>query len=79
MFKDRLKRRTLKYSYRLYQNPQFLVAKKEKGEYRLVVATVAMNKVTIRDANMPPNIEEFLEEFTGCVVASLLNFFSRYD
>ena len=79
MFKDRLKRRTLKYSCRPYQNPWFLVTKKEKGEYRLVVTTIVINKVTIRDANMPPNIEEFLEEFTGCVIASLLNFFSGYD
>jgi hypothetical protein len=40
---------------------------------------MAINKVTIQDTNMPPNIEEFLEEFVGCVVASLLNFFSRYN
>ena len=79
MFKDRLKRGTLEYGYGLYQNPWFLVAKKEKGEYCLVVAAVAMNKVTIWDANMPPNMEEFLEEFVGCVVAFLLDFFSRYN
>ncbi len=28
---------------------------------------------------MPPNIDEFLDKFTGYVIASLLDFFSRYN
>jgi len=79
MLKDRIKRGTLEFSYGLYRNLWFLVAKKEKGEYRLIVAATDMNKVTIRDANMPLNVDEFSEEFAGCVVVSLLDFFSRYD
>jgi hypothetical protein len=37
-----------------------------------------MNQVTVRDANMPPNADEFSEEFVGCAVASLIDF-SGYD
>jgi hypothetical protein len=79
MLQDRLARGTLEYSQGPYRNPWFLVAKKEKGTYRLIVAAMHMNKVTIRDANMPPNVDEFSEEFAGCVVASLLDIFSGYD
>jgi len=38
-----------------------------------------MNKVTIRDVNIPLNIDEFSEEFVGYIVVSLLDFFSRYN
>ena len=33
----------------------------------------------MRDANLPPNPDEFSEEFAGCEVVSLINFFSGYD
>jgi hypothetical protein len=79
MLKERLERGTLEYSQGLYRNLWFLVTKKEKGAYRLVIAAIYINKVTIRDANMPPNVDEFSEEFTGCVVTSLLDIFSDYD
>ena len=38
-----------------------------------------MNSVTLRDANIPLYIDEFSEEFAGCAVASLIDFFSGYD
>src|SRR6266536_6522666 len=38
-----------------------------------------MNSVTLRDANMPPSIDEFSEEFTRCHCASLIDFFSSYN
>jgi len=79
MLKDRIKRGTMEYSHGPYRNPWFLVAKKEKGEYRLVVAAMKMNGVTIRDGNLPPQVDEFSEEFAGCTVASLIDFFSGYD
>jgi hypothetical protein len=79
MLKERLKRGTMEYSHGPYRNPWFLVAKKEKGKYRLVVAAMKMNGVTIRDGNLPPQVDEFSEEFAGCTVASLVDFFSGYD
>ena len=38
-----------------------------------------INRVTIRDANLPPCADEFSEEFAGCKVMSLVDFFSGYD
>jgi hypothetical protein len=38
-----------------------------------------MNRVTIRDINMPPSADEFAKKFSGYAVASLINFFFKYD
>jgi len=49
------------------------------GEYRLINAAMKMNKVTLKDANLPSSVDEFLEEFIGCIAALLVDFFSGYD
>lgn len=79
MIRDRIKAEALEYCHGPYRNPWFLVKKKEKGKYRIVNAALEMNKVTIRDANLPPSVDEFSEEFAGCVMSSLIDFFSGYD
>jgi hypothetical protein len=33
----------------------------------------------LRDANLPPLVDEFLEEFIGCVAALFIDFFSGYN
>jgi hypothetical protein len=53
--------------------------KKKDGKYRLINHAAELNKYTIRDANMPSNINTFLEEFARCAITSLINFFSGYD
>ena len=78
MIQDRINRGTLELCKSQYRNPWFLVAKKDKG-YRLINNAQKLNGVTIRDANPPPNPDEFLEEFAGCAVMSLLDFFLGYD
>ena len=47
--------------------------------YQLINAAIKMNLVTLRDANLLPIVDEFLEEFAGCRCALLIDFFSRYD
>jgi len=79
MMRDRLERGVLEKCNGPYRNPWFLVAKKEPGTYRLINAAMKMNSVTMRDANMPPSVDEFSEEFAGCQCASLVDFFSGYD
>ena len=79
MLIDRLNRGVLEKSNGPYRNPWFLVAKKIAGTYRLINAAMKMNSVTLRDANMPPSVDEFSEEFAGCQCASLIDFFSGYD
>ena len=79
MLLERLDRGVLEKCNGPYRNPWFLVAKKLAGTYRLINAAMKMNSVTLRDANMPPSVDEFSEEFAGCHCASLIDFFSGYD
>ena len=47
---------------RAYRNPWFLI-KKKSGAYYIVDTTIYINKVTIKDANLSFNIDEFSEDF----------------
>lgn len=38
-----------------------------------------VNQITLKDANLPPQVDEFSEEFAGCAIASLIDLFSGYD
>ncbi len=62
-----------------YRNPWFLIGKKASGKYRLVNATMMINKVTIRDTNILPDADEFVKEFVGIVITSVVDLFSGYD
>jgi hypothetical protein len=81
MLKERFERGTLEYCQGPYRNPWFLVEKKPKGEgkYRLINAAMEINRVTIKDANLPPSTDEFAEEFAGMLVGSFIDFFSGYN
>ena len=79
MLKQRMQVGILERGHGSYRNPWFLVKKKGKDAYRLINAAIYPNKVTIRDANMPPDADEFVEEFSGMAVASLIDLFSGYD
>ena len=78
MLQDRIRSGALEQCHGPYRNPWFLV-KKGGGKYRLINAAMEMNRVTIRDANLPPATDEFAEEFAGNKVASLIDWFSGYD
>ena len=45
----------------------------------MVNITIKINRVIIRDVNLPSSINEFSEEFTKYIIASLIDFFSGYD
>jgi hypothetical protein len=38
-----------------------------------------INRVIIKNANIPPSADEFTEEFSEYAIISLINFFSKYD
>jgi hypothetical protein len=69
----------LEYSKEPYKNPWFLVKKKKPGDYRLINSVTHLNIVTRRDANLPPFVDEFTEEFIGYYVASLVDLYSGYN
>ncbi len=79
IFKDRVKKDIFKPNYNPYRNPWFLIKKKKKGKYRLVNVIIEINRVTVRDANFPPFINEFFKKFTGYIIAFLIDFFSNYN
>ena len=79
ILKERLDAGVLEFCHGPYRNPWFLVKKSQKGKYRLINAAMLINKVTIRDANIPPNVEEFAEEFAGLQAVSLVDMQSGYD
>ena len=66
-------------SYALYRNPYFLVKKKEGNKYRLINNAVKINRVIIKDGNLPPAINEFSEEFNNYTITLFIDFFSDYD
>ena len=79
ILKDRVEKGVFELNYGPYRNPWFLIKKKEKGKYRLVNITIKINRVIIRDANLPSSIDEFFEKFVRYVIAFLIDFFSDYD
>jgi hypothetical protein len=69
----------LEYSEEPYRNPWFLVKKKKPGDYRLINLATHLNTVTRRDANLPPSVDEFAEEFIGYYITSLVDLYSGYN
>jgi hypothetical protein len=76
--KDKLLLGILEPSQGPYRSRYFLVAKKKPGEYRFINDVQPLNKVTIRDAGMPPAVDEFSEEFAGRLITSSLDFYAGY-
>ncbi len=79
IFKNRIEKDIFESSYNPYRNPWFLVKKKEKGKYYLINIIIKINRVIIKDANLPPSVNKFFKEFVGCIIASLIDFFSDYN
>ena len=78
MVKERVQQGLLEPCHGSYRNPWFLV-KNKSGKYRIVDAAMLINKVTIRDANLPPSADDFSEDFAGMSIATLVDFFSGYN
>jgi hypothetical protein len=58
-----------------------LVKKEPKGEdkYRLINTAMEINKVTIKDANLPPSTDKFIKEFADILIGSFIDFFLGYN
>lgn len=64
-----------------YRSALWAVAKKpgSKPPVRLVVAVEKLNAVTVRDASLPPNINDFAESFAGHAIYFSGDMFSGFD
>ncbi len=79
MLQEMLKMGFIEPRHGPYQSPWYLVKKSTQGEYRLVNVAVELNRVTIRDTNLPLSADELSLEFAGCTISSLIDFFSGKD
>ncbi len=79
MLRECFQKNLIELSYALYRNPYFLVKKKEENKYRLINNVMEINRITIRDENLPPAINEFSEKFSNYIITSLINFFFDYN
>ena len=52
---------------------------KKNGKYWLINTAVFLNKVLIKNANLLPSANEFLEDFSGMAITSVINLFLDYD
>ena len=66
------------YSTASYQSWIFAVGK-PKGGIHLIADVQELNRVTVRDAGLPPRTDDFAESFVGHVIYSLADLFSGYD
>ena len=79
ILKEKLKIGLIEPCHGPYQNSWYLVKKSTPGKYQLVNVAVELNQITFRDANLPLSANEFFEEFAGCAISSLIDFFSNYN
>jgi hypothetical protein len=56
-----------------------LVKKKKPREYRLINLAMHLNAITRWDTNLPLSINEFIDEFIGYYIISLINLYSGYN
>jgi hypothetical protein len=76
--KEKLANGLLEFSQGPYRSRYFLVEKKASGTWRFINDVQPLNKVTIRDAGMPPSVDEFSEDFAGYPITSAIDYFSGY-
>jgi hypothetical protein len=76
--KEKLDHGILELSQGSYRSRYFLVGKKVEGEWRFINDVQPLNRVTIRDAGMPPFVDEFSEDFAGYPIVSAIDYFSGY-
>ena len=64
-----------------YRSPLWFVQKKPGSipPVRLVIAVEELNAVTVRDASLPPNINDFAESFVGHAIYMAADMYSGFD
>jgi hypothetical protein len=76
--KEKLDLGILEFSQGPYRSRYFLVQKKEPGSWRFINDVQPLNKITIREAGMPPAVDEFSEDFAGYPITSAIDYYSGY-
>jgi len=53
--------------------------KKKSEKYQIVNIIMNINKYTVQNVNLSFNMKEFVKEFAGMIIFSMIDFFSEYD
>ena len=67
----------IEHSQGPYRSRYFIV-KKKTGAWRLINDVQPLNRVTIKEAGMPPSVDEFSEDFAGYPIVSAFDYWSGY-
>jgi len=78
LVRERLRTGLYEQSFSSYSSPVFCV-KKQDGKLRIVHDLQRLNKITIKDAGLPPSPEELIESFTGRACYGLGDIMGGYD
>jgi len=78
LVRERIKTGLYEQSTSSYSSPVFCVMK-HNGKLRIVHDLQPMNKVTIKDAGIPPSPEDFVEAFSGRTCYGLGDIMGGYD
>ncbi|MBW0582439.1 hypothetical protein O181_122154 [Austropuccinia psidii MF-1] len=78
LVRERIRTGLYEQSTSSYTSPVFCVSK-SNGKLRIVHDLQDLNKVTIKDAGLPPHIEEFVDAFSGRACYGLGEIMGWYD
>ncbi|KAI7944119.1 hypothetical protein MJO28_011647 [Puccinia striiformis f. sp. tritici] len=78
LVRERIRTGLYEQSCSSYSSPVFYV-KKQDGNLRVVHDLQRLNRVTIKDAGLPPAPEDLIESFTGCACYGLGDIMGGYD
>jgi len=79
LMRERLRTGLYEQSTSAYSSPIFSVIKQDKKSLRIVHDLQRLNSVTIRDAGLPPRVEEFIDSMVGRVCYGLVDIMGGYD
>lgn len=79
MIKSKIAAGVYEPSQASYRSKWFWVPKPRSDQLRIVHDLQKLNGVTIRDAGLPPNLDELVEPFAGRACYTVLDLFSGYD
>ena len=78
LLKDKMKAGVYEHSQSAYRSRWFCVLKKN-GKLRIVHDLQPLNKVTIRDAGLPPIVDDFVEPFAAKACTTVFDLFWGFD
>jgi hypothetical protein len=79
IIKSKIAAGTYEPSNSSYRSAWFCVLKKDGTSLRLVHDLQPLNRVTIRDAAVPPNMDQMAEDFSGRACYGILDLFVAFD